>query len=98
AFGTEIVVPEPEVPEGYVFDGWDIEIPATMPAHNLVIYGTLSIAPSTWIGALATDGKDSFTIYDLNGALLFKDAKAAEVKDQLTPGVYIINGHKVMVK
>ena len=98
AFGMEIVVPEPEVPEGYVFDGWDIEIPATMPPHNLVIYGTLSIAPSTWIGALATDGKDSFTIYDLNGALLFKDAKAAEVKDQLTPGVYIINGHKVMVK
>ena len=98
AFGTEIVVPEPEVPAGYVFDGWDIEIPATMPAHNLVIYGTLSIDPSTWIGALATDGKDSFTIYDLNGALLFKDAKAAEVKDQLTPGVYIINGHKVMVK
>ncbi len=96
AYGTEIVVPEPEVPEGWQFDGWDREIPATMPAHNVIVYGTLSVL--SVVDAIAAESDDSLTIYDLNGALLFKNAKAADVKNELVPGVYIINGHKVMVK
>ncbi|MDE6668291.1 MAG: InlB B-repeat-containing protein, partial [Muribaculaceae bacterium] len=96
AYGTEIVVPDPEVPEGMQFDGWDIEIPKTMPAHNVIVYGTLSVM--SVIDVIAAESDDSLTIYDLNGALLFRGAKAADVKDQLTPGVYIINGQKVMVK
>ncbi|MDE5796817.1 MAG: InlB B-repeat-containing protein, partial [Muribaculaceae bacterium] len=96
AYGAEIVIPEPEVPEGWQFDGWDTEIPETMPAHNVIIYGTLSVI--SWVDIIAADGNDSLTVYDLNGVLLFKNAKATEIKDQLAPGVYIINGHKVMVK
>ncbi|MDE6668813.1 MAG: InlB B-repeat-containing protein, partial [Muribaculaceae bacterium] len=96
AYGMEIVVPEPEVPDGMQFDGWDIEIPETMPAHDIIVYGTLSVL--SWVDIIAAEDNDSLTIYDLNGTLLFKDAKVDEVKDQLTPGVYIINGHKVMVK
>ncbi len=96
AYGAEVVIPEPEVPEGWQFDGWDIEIPETMPAHDLIIYGTLSVL--SWVDSIAADSNDSLTVYDLNGVLLFKNVKAAEVKDQLAPGVYIINGYKVMVK
>ncbi|MDE5796234.1 MAG: InlB B-repeat-containing protein, partial [Muribaculaceae bacterium] len=95
-YGTKIVIPEPEIPEGWQFDGWDTEIPETMPDHDVIIYGTLSVL--SVIDAIAAESDDSLTIYDLNGALLFRGAKAADVKDQLTPGVYIINGQKVMVK
>ena len=36
-YGTDIIAPEAPTKEGYVFDGWDKNIPATMPAENLYI-------------------------------------------------------------
>ena len=40
AYGSTIVPPEYEVPEGYTFNGWNI--PATMPAHDITIDATLA--------------------------------------------------------
>ncbi len=45
-FGTPIIVTDPVVPEGMKFDGWDDEIPETMPAHDVEIYGHYSILTS----------------------------------------------------
>ena len=42
AFGTEIVVLENPVKEGYTFSGWD-NVPATMPAKDVEINGTFTI-------------------------------------------------------
>ncbi|MBR5897032.1 MAG: DUF4214 domain-containing protein, partial [Lachnospiraceae bacterium] len=35
-YQTSIIAPQP-VKKGYVFDGWDIDVPAKMPAKNLTI-------------------------------------------------------------
>ena len=42
AYGTEIVGLEDPVKEGYTFSGWS-EIPATMPARDVVISGSFAI-------------------------------------------------------
>ena len=42
AYGTTIVTLEEPVKEGYTFSGWD-EVPATMPAQDITIYGTFAI-------------------------------------------------------
>lgn len=37
-YGAEIELPTPPEKEGYIFTGW-IDIPATMPAEDIVIEG-----------------------------------------------------------
>ena len=36
-FGAALNVAEPAAREGYTFTGWNVEIPATMPAENLIL-------------------------------------------------------------
>ena len=36
-YGTDIAVPENPTRTGYTFDGWDVEIPETMPAGDLTV-------------------------------------------------------------
>ena len=36
-YGTVITAPEAPTKTGYIFEGWDAEIPETMPANNLVL-------------------------------------------------------------
>lgn len=40
-YGASIVAPEAPEKDGYAFDGWS-EIPETMPAHDVTVYGTFS--------------------------------------------------------
>lgn len=39
-YGSEITRRDNPVKEGFAFSGWDIELPATMPAHNIEVNGT----------------------------------------------------------
>ena len=96
-FGAEIVAPEAPEKDGYLFDGWS-DFPETMPAHDLVVTGTMSEDPTSSINIIGVNGDETVTIYNLNGRLLFSNVKAADVVGRLTPGLYIINGKKVMVK
>ena len=96
-FGAEIVAPEAPEKDGYLFDGWS-DFPETMPAHDLVVTGTMSVDPNAAVNIIGVDADENVTVYTLNGRLLFSNVKAADVVGRLTPGLYIINGKKVMVK
>lgn len=96
-FGAEVVIPAPEVPADMEFKGWDEEIPATMPAHDVVVHGTMTEKVDVAIGIVFGE-ETLLTIYNTNGILLHKDIRAGDVKDGLVPGFYIINGQKVLVR
>lgn len=95
-FGTALNIEEPVVPEGKKFDGWTTEIPETMPAYDLDIYGTYSDLSS--IASIYIDNNENVTIYSVSGMLICKDMNWSEIADKLENGLYIINGHKVIIK
>ncbi|MDE5997371.1 MAG: InlB B-repeat-containing protein, partial [Muribaculaceae bacterium] len=93
-YGAAIIIPEPEVEVGSRFEGWQEEIPETMPAHDVVIHGV--VLEGSAVDSIGDDASE-ITVVSVNGIVIFKNAKADEVKDQLAPGLYIINGKKVLV-
>ena len=82
-YGEPVSVSVPEVGDGKKFEGWDIEIPQTMPAHDVTVRGTTSIVTSL-SRILSDDMKHE--VYDLQG----RRTKVA------SHGIYIINGRKVL--
>ena len=95
-YGTPLTIDDPEVPEDMMFEGWDIEIPATMPAYDLNIYGTYSL-----INAVALVGLDDdceVRVCDINGLVIFSAIIWEEAKEKLTSGLYFINGKKYLIR
>ena len=95
-YGAAINVPDPEVPSDRKFDGWDMEIPKTMPAHDVIVHGTTTIVSG--LQAIFADGNMRVTICSMNGTLLFRNTTVKDAARSLKPGMYIVNGRKVMVK
>ncbi|MDE5586577.1 MAG: InlB B-repeat-containing protein, partial [Muribaculaceae bacterium] len=96
AYGDAVVVPDPEVEDDMKFDGWQEEIPATMPAHDVEIHGTVSQAPTVYVNGIYVG--ESVTVYTVDGVLVYKNMKTSDIKERLTPGVYIINGKKMAIR
>ena len=94
-YGEEIEEYVPVVEEGYEFKGWETEIPGTMPAHDVEIYGVVEAI--TQIGQLLDNPNVTKRVYTLDGKFvtILKDKKQYK---QLRPGLYIINGVKVLKK
>ena len=42
-FGADIAILDDLVKEGYTFSGWDTELPATMPAHDITVNGSFTV-------------------------------------------------------
>ena len=86
AYGDEINLIKNPYREGYTFSGWS-EVPATMPAEDIVVYGTFE-KTDTGIDDLEEE-KGSKVIYDLAGR---------RVTDMTEKGIYIIDGKKIIVR
>ena len=94
-YGEPVSVAEPIVDEGKTFAGWDVEIPATMPAHDLTIHGTTTLVSA--LGRVFTRDTN-LTIYDINGRLIYKNISPNDAILRLQPGLYIVNGKKLMLR
>ncbi|MDE6010890.1 MAG: InlB B-repeat-containing protein [Muribaculaceae bacterium] len=92
-FDGYVFIPEPEAPEGKMFEGWIEVVPETMPDHDLEINGKFG----TIVGLDAIDAEAGYTIFTVNGAFVGTNLPAEYLR-QLQPGLYIINGKKVLVK
>jgi hypothetical protein len=93
-YGDKIVEYVPELAEGNTFYGWDTEIPKTMPAYNVHIYGTAQYPVS--INGVLNDSKQDIRVYNLQGKLIQIVKRQEEIKD-LPTGIYIINGKKYII-
>ena len=87
-YGAEIELPTPPEKEGYIFTGW-IGVPATMPAEDIVIEGRFEV-DTTGINAVILDLEKN-EVYNLKGQRITES-------ENLTRGIYIVNGKKVYIK
>jgi hypothetical protein len=94
-YGEKVEEYIPTVEEGYEFKGWITEIPEMMPAHDLEIYGVVEVV--TPISQLLYDSKVIKKVYTLNGKLVTILTDQKQYKE-LSPGLYIVNGVKVLKK
>ena len=74
-FGASIVPPTVDDKEGYTFDGW-MDVPETMPAHDITIYGSFT----SGIAEIGFEHTTDVKIYTVNGKRI----------DRLQRGVNII--------
>ncbi|MDY5767436.1 MAG: InlB B-repeat-containing protein, partial [Alloprevotella sp.] len=93
AYGSSITPYQPEVPEGYVFNGWTDEVPSTMPAHDVEIHGEFTIQSS--IQTIVAQSGGSVDVYNLQGQFVKRISNAYEMR-HLPAGIYLINGQKVV--
>lgn len=92
-FGAVIVPYKVNLSAGKEFSGWS-NLPETMPAHDVVAVGT---SYPVGINTLPTD--DALVdVYTLQGTLVARQVTYAWLKANLTPGVYIVNNTKVVIR
>ena len=92
-FGAVIVPHKVIVGSDKVFSGWS-NLPETMPAHDVVAVGTIY---PVGIDTLPTD--DALVdVYNLQGTLVARQVTYAWLKANLTPGVYIVNNTKLVIR
>jgi hypothetical protein len=82
-YGAEIIVPNPPEKEGSEFQWADV--PETMPANDIIIYGTYTIgidtilARNTGIMIFTTSGRPLNAPQKGVNIILYKDGKAKKV-------------------
>ena len=91
-FGEKIVPLEVQNTDSLEFKGWQ-EVPATMPAHDLTIYGQ---TVPTGIEELAAD--QQVEVYTLDGKRVLCGCVWEKALRVLSRGLYLVNGQLMYVK
>ena len=91
-YGATITLRDEPVKEGYTFSGWS-EVPETMPAADVTVNGGYV----SGINNITTDSQ-LVDVYTLDGILVKKNANLQTLNEELSTGIYIINGKKCWVK
>ena len=87
-YGAEVVEPVVEVDPGRKFLGWEEEVPATMPAHDVEIHGyTTSVSA---IDEIINNCDGPVDVYSISGYMLMHEVDAKTVIGKLSAGIYII--------
>ena len=93
AYGSVINPREVDVSENESFSGWE-NIPETMPAHDLIVYGSTK---PTGINGIR-DVEQFVTVYSINGAVIKRNVDKNCIGKILGPGLYIVAGKKILVR
>ncbi|MDE7081968.1 MAG: InlB B-repeat-containing protein [Muribaculaceae bacterium] len=93
-FGAPVTLEVPEVPEGMEFKGWEGDIPEFMPACDVEIYGTYGISSS--VEQIQITDDTEVTICNLQGQVICRNVKWEEIAPRLNPGLYLVNGRKIL--
>ena len=79
------------IPQGFVFLGEDQNM------INDEVQATYTISTSSGVASLEKDANGRWVVYNLKGMLVLDTDKESELKN-LEPGLYIINGEKVLIR
>lgn len=94
AYGEAIIPLEVELEEGKTFEGW-IDVPETMPSHDVTIYGR---SVDTSINAISRQNNDIVSVYNINGVLVKNNVDRKTQHSILGSGIYIVEGKKIRIK
>ena len=92
-YGAVIVPLQVVEDEIFTFSGWS-NIPEVMPAYDIIVSGTTTLTTIH----MSTVSERAFDVYALSGKLVAQKVTLAWVKNNLTKGVYIINGRKIVIQ
>ena len=90
-YGETIVLIAEPVKGGHIFSGWS-EVPATMPAEDVVVTGEFTSSIQVVITRSHVD------VYNLHGVLVKQQIAVEELERELPVGIYLIEGRKVVIK
>lgn len=91
-----ILIAAPEAREGFIFSGWQTDVPEVMPAHDVEIHGYFEEDEASSITSVRKPDA-AHSIYTLQGVRLKQSATEEDLR-QLPSGIYLIDGKKYIVR
>ena len=92
-YGEDIVAPVPDK-DGYIFAGWDAEIPAEMPAENLIFTASWEASDDTKYRVLIYTMKADGTYGSPSASIKAGETETVVSAEYTVPNGYVLNSEK----
>ena len=90
-YGTEITAPDNPTRKGYIFKGWDKEIPETMPAENITITARWKDTEKPTGEIIIGTNKWNEFLNELTFGIFFKDTQEVTINAVDNSGVVFVS-------